>query len=105
MNTIKISGPGMLVYKGKQIRLPATLNKVPDKDINLLKALTKAKSVEMEFLEEESVRLARMVNKVKSEELPEPNSIEEIEKTEIKVEDLFDSDDTLGSLLKNTDKE
>lgn len=95
----------MLVYKGKQIRLPATLYKVPDKDINLLKALTKAKSVEMEFLEEESVRLARMVNKVKSEELPEPNSIEEIEKTEIKVEDLFDSDDTLGSLLKNTDKE
>lgn len=105
MNTIKILGPGMIIYRRKQIRLPATIHKVPDRDIKLLKSLTKAIDVKMEFVEEETERLTSMVNKIKNEEVFNTNSIEEIEKTEINIEDLFDGNDSLGNLLKNIDKE
>ncbi len=97
MYTVKISGPGTITFKGRTARLPATFNKISEKDLKLLKVMCLAQNFEYEVMEEESERLTRVAEKAKAEDIMS-NDPDLIEATEVEV--LFESDDTLGDLLK-----
>lgn len=105
MYTVKITGTGMIAYRNRSVRLPSTFKKVPKKDLKFLKVMCRSANVQMEILEEESERLASVVEKMKKPETQNIDPNFEIEGTETKIEDLFDSEDALGSLLKNIKKE
>jgi len=104
MYTVKIKGTGSLIFGGRSIRVPATLKKISDKQLKLIKVMCRAHSLEFEILEEESDRLARVTEKLHDDSLIE-NIDEEIENSETIIEDLFESDDTLGKLLGEMRKE
>jgi hypothetical protein len=103
MYTVKIKGPGTIVFRGKQARLPATFHKVPLKELKALKLACLSTNSDYEILEEEGDRIASVAEKAKTAEI----NIDEIDidDTDTKIEDLFDSDDTLGNLLKSIEKE
>lgn len=103
MYTVKVKGPGTIVFRGKQARLPATFTRVPPKELKTLKILCNSVHSEYEILEQESERIASVAKKAKTSEV----SLEDIDidDTDTKIEDLFDSDDTLGNLLKSIEKE
>ena len=101
--TIKMGGPGMIVFKEKQIRLPATLHKVNKKSIKFLEAMARANSVTFEIVEAESERLASVVKKMQADDDIELDEIS-IDETETSIEDLFDGDDTLGDMLQKLDE-
>ena len=58
----------------------------------------------MEVLEAESDRLASVVQKIQDDEIAIFDSFE-IEETETKIEELFESDDTLGNILDTLRKD
>jgi hypothetical protein len=105
MYTVKITGHGTIMFRNRAIRLPATFNKVSSKDITFLEVMCRAANVEMEIMEKESKRLASVVQKLEENQIPNIDSDLEIDGTETKIEELFDSDDTLGSLMKKLEKE
>ena len=99
MYTVKVTGPGTITFKGRAVRVPAVFNKVSERDLKILKVMCKAHNFEYEILEAESERLARVAEKVKADSGDVADVDAVIEGTETKVEDLFESDDTLGDLL------
>jgi len=101
-HTVKVEGPGTLVFRSKIARLPAIFNKVSDKDLKILKSMCRSIDVQYEILEKESERLAAIAKKAKTVEEVESFDIDQ---TETKIEDLFDSEDSLGDILKNIEKE
>jgi protein gp37 len=101
--TVKVEGPGTLAFRGKQARLPATFNRVTAKDLKILKVMCQSINVNYEILEKESERLAAVAKKAQS--VDNVIDVSEIEETETKIEDLFDSDDSLGDILKNLEKD
>lgn len=103
MYTVKIKGPGTIAFRGKQARLPATFHRVPLKELKALKLMCLSIHSEYEILEEESDMLASVAKKAKTAEVDLGDI--DIDDTDIKIEDLFDSDDTLGNLLKTIEKE
>jgi hypothetical protein len=103
MYTVKVKGPGTIVFRGQQARLPATFTKVPQKELKLLKILCKSANVEYEILEQESERIASVAEKARIAEVNLGDI--DIDDTDTKIEDLFESDDTLGNLLKSIEKE
>jgi hypothetical protein len=103
MYTVKVSNFGTIAFRGKHVRLPATFNKVSEKELKLLKVICRSMSLQYEILEAESERIFRVAEKARADS--QADYTEEIENTETKIEDLFDSDDTLGSLLKNVEKD
>jgi len=104
MYTVKITGTGTIVYKGRVSRLPATFPKIPKKELITLKTMCRSLGAEMEILEAEGERLVNVVQKIKdNENLSTDVSV--IEETETKIEELFDSDDALGNLLDKLKKD
>lgn len=104
MYTVKIPDHGNIVFRGKQVRLPATFNKVSEKDLKLLKVMCHSLNIKYEILEAESERLSKVLEKAKSANvILDPTR--EIEETNTKIEDLFEGDDTLGDLLKSVGKD
>lgn len=102
--TVKLLDRGKtLDFKGQQIRLPATIDKLSKKDLTLLKVMCTAQGVTYEILEQESERLVSMIEKARepTNEVPEPME----EDGEIIVENLFESEDTMAELLKNLNKD
>jgi len=101
--TVKVEGPGTLAFREKVVRLPATFNRVTTKDLKILKVMCQSINVKYEILEKESERLATVAKKAQIVD----DNIEpfDIEQTETQIEDLFESDDTLGDILKNIEKE
>lgn len=100
--TIKMGGPGTIVYKANQIRLPATIHKATEKDIKILKVMAKSNGVTFEVLEQESERLATVAAKLHDEK----NEVDDfdIDETETDIEELFEGEDTLGDMLKKLDE-
>lgn len=105
MYTVKVTGHGTITFRNRATRLPATFNKVSSKDMKLLKVMCKSANVDMEIMEKESERLASVVQKLEEDQSLKITAEHEIENTETKIEDLFDDEDTLGSLMKNLEKE
>ena len=103
MYTVKVKGPGTIVFRGKQARLPATFTKVPAKELKALIILCQSVDSKYEILEQESERLASVSEKAKIAEINFDDI--DIDDTDTKIEDLFESDDTLGNLLKSIEKE
>lgn len=101
--TVKVEGPGTLAFREKIARLPATFNRVTIKDLKLLKVMCKSINVKFEILEKESERLASVAKKAQS--VDDVIDISDIDQTETQIEDLFESDDSLGDMLKNLEKE
>lgn len=101
--TVKVEGPGTLAFREKIARLPAIFNRVTAKDLKLLKAMCRSINVKYEILEKESERLASIAKKAQIV----ADDIEpfDIDQTETQIEDLFESDDALGDMLKNLEKE
>jgi hypothetical protein len=104
MYTVKINGVGNIVYKSRETRLPATFKKVPKDDLTMLKVMCKSLNATMEVLEEESDRLASVVQKVQNDEVTISDDLG-IEETETSIEELFDSDDALGNIIDQLRKE
>jgi len=104
MYTVKITNSGTITFRGSPTRLPATFNKVCSQELKLIKVICRANNFIYEILEKESERLAFVAEKVRRTEYI-LDSDEAIEGTEVEVEELFESDNTLGDLLKNLDKE
>jgi len=103
MYTVKIGGIGMILFRGKEVRVPAEFKKVSDKEIKYLKVVARRLNTTMEIMEKESERLASVAEKL-SESDAQLGDIE-IDETETKIEDLFESDDSLGTLLNNLKKD
>jgi hypothetical protein len=103
--TVKITGHGTIAFRNRATRLPATFNKVSLKDIKLLEVMCISANVNMEIVEKESEILSSVVKKLEEDQVLNIDSDLEIEGTETKIEELFDSGDTLGSLMKNLEKE
>ena len=101
--TVKVEGPGTLAFREKIARLPATFNRVTAKDLKILKVMCQSINVKYEILEKESERLAAVAKKAQS--VDNNIDISDIEETDIQIEDLFDSDDSLGDMLKNLEKD
>lgn len=103
MYTVKLTDRGKILnFKGKQIRLPTTLSRLSEKDLKLLKVMCKAQAITYEILEQESERLATVIAKAKEAPV-KPSDVND--DVEIIVEDLFESEDTMGELLKHLNKE
>ena len=68
-----------------------------------MKAMCRSINVKYEILEKESERLASIAKKAQIV----ADDIEpfDIDQTETQIEDLFESDDALGDMLKNLEKE
>lgn len=104
MYTVKVSGPGTIVFRQRSIRVPATFNKVSVRELKLLKVMCQAHNLTYEILEAESERLAKVAEKIKNiEEIADVDAA--IEGTETTVEELFESDDTLEKLIGDMGKE
>ena len=101
--TVKVEGPGTLAFREKIARLPATFKRVTAKDLKILKVMCQSINVKYEILETESERLAAVAKKAQS--VDNNIDISDIEETDIQIEDLFDSDDSLGDMLKNLEKD
>lgn len=94
----------MITFRNRSTRLPTTFNKVSKKEIKFLKVMCKAANVTMEISEEESERLASVVKKLEESEIQNID-LADIEDTETMIEELFESEDALGSLMQNLEKE
>lgn len=104
MHTVKVNGPGSMVFKGRQVRLPAEFKNLSDKDLKLLKVMCHHANVNFEIIGAESKRLASVAKKLSEAHITE-EELKSIDDTDIEIEDLFTSDDSLGKLLGNLDKE
>jgi hypothetical protein len=104
MYTVKISTSGAVIFRGKDVRTPAIFPKVTTKELKFLKILCLSQNLEYEILESESERLSQVAEKIhEGEEILDIET--SIDNTDTTVEDLFESDDTLGDLLGNLGKE
>lgn len=102
MYTVKVSGPGTITFRNRTVRTPATFSKISKRELRLLKVMCTSKNLNCEVLEAESERLAKVVEKVKIEEEVE---VDETGLSDPNVEVLFESEDTLGYLLNNSERE
>lgn len=100
--TIKMGGPGTIVYKANQIRLPATIHKATDRDVKTLRVMAQANNVTFEVLEQESERLAAVAEKLHDGKVDLEDF--DIDKTETDIEELFEGEDTLGDMLKKLEE-
>ena len=105
MYTVKITGSGVMTYRNSTTRLPATFRKVPKKDLKYFETVCRSRNNKMEILEKESERLSSVIEKLHDPENENLDLDSEIDGTETKIEDLFDSEDALGSLINNIEKE
>ena len=99
MYTVKIFGPGTIVFRQRDVRVPATFNKVSAKELKFLKVLCRAQNHTYEILEAETERLSRVAEKVHDDDDGFIDVDKAIEETETNIEDLFEGDDTLGQLI------
>jgi hypothetical protein len=104
MYTVKINGVGNIVYKTRSTRLPATFKKVPEADLTMLKVMCISLNATMEISGLESDRLTSVAQKVQADKVIIVDGFE-IEETETKIEELFESDDTLGNILDQLRKD
>jgi hypothetical protein len=104
MYTVKISTPGVVVFRGKDVRTPAVFSKVTIKELKFIKVLCLSRNLTYEILEEESERLSQVAQKI-TDDQEILDFDEAIDNTDTTVEDLFESDDTLGDLIENLGKE
>jgi hypothetical protein len=104
MYTVKISTPGAIVFRGKDVRTPAVFPKVTTKELKFMKIVCLSQNLEYEILEAETERLAQVAQKI-TEDQEFVDLDEAIDNTDTTVEDLFESDDTLGDLIENLGKE
>jgi len=103
MYTVKINGVGNIVYKTRSTRLPATFKKVSEANLTMLKVMCTSLNATMEISGAESDKLTSVVQKVQADKVIDDGF--EIEETETKIEELFESDDTLGNILDQLRKD
>lgn len=104
MYTIKIEGTGTITFRNKPVRVPVILKRVSDKELKFIQVICRAQSLCYEILEAESNNLARVAKKL-HDDIVIKDIDGEIEKTEPKIEELFEGNNTLDKLLDVVGKE
>jgi hypothetical protein len=119
MYTVKVPAKGKkVVFRAKEVRTPAVFHNVTEKELKLLEVMLRAVDTEFELIEVNSKHLQKLAQKLNKNGIMNYQvqdgvvkycfkdvDLEETKVEEVEIDDLFDSDDTMGKLLKNLDKE
>lgn len=103
MYTVKVKGFGVINFRNSPTRIPAEFHKVSQKELKLLTVLCRHQGADLEIMEAESERLLSIAEKLNNVKISEKDL--DLDNAEVKIEDLFKSNDVMGELLNSLEKD